>query len=139
MRLGTDVCLIGVGKLLGACEEAAALLASEGVSATVWDPRSVSPLDPALLDHASNHALVLVAEDGVAEGGVGASVSSALLAAAGDRSPRVLCAGVPVAYVAHGRPADILCDLELDGAGIARRVRGYLGSESTDRAALSAP
>jgi 1-deoxy-D-xylulose-5-phosphate synthase len=139
VRVGTDVCLIGVGKLLGACEEAATLLAANGVSATVWDPRSVSPLDPALLDHASNHALVLVAEDGVAEGGVGAMVASALLGAAGDRSPRVLCAGVPIAYVAHGRPTDILADLELDGDGIARRVSGYLGSESTDRAAISAP
>jgi 1-deoxy-D-xylulose-5-phosphate synthase len=126
VRVGTDVCLIGVGKMLGACEEAASVLAARGVSATVWDPRSLTPLDPDMLDHASSHPLVLVAEDGVVEGGVGALVASALLAAGGDRSPRVLCAGVPVAYLAHGRAADILADLGLDGPGIGSRVLGYL-------------
>jgi 1-deoxy-D-xylulose-5-phosphate synthase len=133
VRDGTDVCLIGVGKLLAACEEAAHRLEADGVSAAVWDPRSVNPLDPVLLEHASNRPLVLVAEDGVAEGGVGALVASALLTAAGPRSPRVLCAGVPVAYVAHGRPADILADLGLDGPGVARRVLAYLGAESESR------
>ena len=139
VRVGTDVCLIGAGKMLAACQEAAGLLEAEGVSATVWDPRSLSPLDPALLDHASNHALVLVAEDGVAEGGVGSLVSSALLAAGGDRSPRVLCAGVPVAYVPHGRAADILADLALDGPGISARVLGHLGRRSENQAQVSAP
>ncbi len=139
VRSGTDVCLIGVGKLLAACEAAADLLDADGVSASVWDPRSVTPLDPVLLDDASAHRFVLVAEDGVAEGGVGALVSSALLAAVGQASPQVLCAGVPVAFVAHGRPADILGDLELDGAGIARRVLRHLGRETWDRAVLARP
>jgi 1-deoxy-D-xylulose-5-phosphate synthase len=138
VRDGTDVCLVGVGKLLAACEEAAQRLEADGVSAAVWDPRSVNPLDPVLLEHASNRPLVLVAEDGVAEGGVGALVASALLTAAGSRSPRVLCAGVPVAYVAHGRPADILADLGLDGPGIARRVLAYLGAGSESRPPMPA-
>ena len=38
----------------------------------------------------------------------------------------VLCAGVPVAYLAHGRAADILAGLGLDGPGIGARVLGYL-------------
>ena len=39
VRRGTDVCIIGVGKMLAAAIEAAELLEAEGVSATVWDPR----------------------------------------------------------------------------------------------------
>ena len=35
-----------VGKMLEACELAADELAERGVSATVWDPRVVKPLDP---------------------------------------------------------------------------------------------
>jgi 1-deoxy-D-xylulose-5-phosphate synthase len=127
VRVGTDVCLIGVGKLLAACEEAAGLLETAGVSATVWDPRSLSPLDPSLLHHAASYPLVLVAEDGVVEGGVGSLVTSALLAAGEDRSPRVLCAGVPVEYVPHGRAGDLLAELALDGPGIASRVLRRLG------------
>jgi 1-deoxy-D-xylulose-5-phosphate synthase len=124
---GREVCLIGVGKLLQACEEAAGLLAAEGVVATVWDPRAVQPLDPAMLDHAARHQLVLVAEDGIEAGGVGSLVAAALLGRDGPRPDRVVCAGVPVAYVPHGRPAEILARLELDGPGIARRVCRHLG------------
>ncbi len=123
VRAGREVCLIGVGRLLAACEEAAALLEEGGVTASVWDPRAVAPLDPAMLDHAAGQRLVLVAEDGVEEGGVGALVTSAIAGRDGQHPDRVLCAGVPVVYVAHGRPADILSGLELDGPGIARRVR----------------
>jgi 1-deoxy-D-xylulose-5-phosphate synthase len=130
VAVGDDVCLIGVGKMLAACEHAAALLAAGGVSATVWDPRCVTPFDPALLADAARHRLVLVAEDGVAEGGVGSLVASALLGLVGDRSPRVLSAGLPIEYLSHGSAADILAALELDGPGIAGRVLGYLGRQS---------
>ena len=42
----------------------------------------------------------------------------------------MLCAGLPIAYLAHGPAADILAAHELDGPGIAGRVLGYLGGES---------
>jgi 1-deoxy-D-xylulose-5-phosphate synthase len=126
VREGADACLIGVGKLLAACEEAAALLELDGVRATVWDPRAVTPLDPALIEHAAGHPVVVVAEDGVAEGGAGSLVASALQARCGADQPRVSCAGVPVAYLPHGKPADILAALGLDGPGLAGRVLAAL-------------
>jgi 1-deoxy-D-xylulose-5-phosphate synthase len=119
---GTDVCLLGVGKLLAACEEAAEILAAEGISASVFDVRCAAPLDPAMIDAASRHSAVVVAEDGVVEGGVGALVASALARCAAP-APPVQCLGVPVAYVAQGRAGDILAALDLDGPGIARQVR----------------
>ncbi len=134
VALGGDACLIGVGKLLSACEEAAAILAEEGCAASVWDPRSVAPLDPRMLDHAASHPLVVVAEDGIVEGGVGSLVTSALLAR-GPGAPPVLSAGVPLAYLPHGRPADILASRGLDGPGLAERVRQTMAS--FDRAPLA--
>jgi 1-deoxy-D-xylulose-5-phosphate synthase len=88
----------------------------------------VTPLDRAMLADAARHPLVLVAEDGVAEGGVGALVAAALVASSGVGSPAVLSAGVPLAYLPHGRAADILADLGLDGTGIARRVLRHLAA-----------
>src|SRR6516165_5661681 len=41
-----SVCLLGVGKMLAAAEEAAEILAAEGKEVTVWDVRVVRPLDP---------------------------------------------------------------------------------------------
>ena len=42
VRPGSRVCLVGIGKLLGACEQAAQILAGHGVDATVWDARVVA-------------------------------------------------------------------------------------------------
>jgi 1-deoxy-D-xylulose-5-phosphate synthase len=123
IRAGADVCLLGVGKQVAACEQAAELLDAAGVSATVWDVRAASPLDPDMIDDARRHQVVLTAEDGVVEGGVGALVASAL--AHGDQSevaPRVVACGVPLAYVPHGHPADILSQLGLDAPGLSATV-----------------
>ena len=44
------VCVIAVGRMLEAAEGAASLLRAEhGISVTVWDPRVVIPLDPAMI------------------------------------------------------------------------------------------
>ena len=53
VREGTDVCLLGAGKMLAAASGAADLLAAEGISATVWDPRVIRPLDPEMLADAA--------------------------------------------------------------------------------------
>src|SRR6204780_5571254 len=44
-----SVCLLGVGKLVASCLSAADELALEGIAATVWDVRGVSPPDPHML------------------------------------------------------------------------------------------
>ncbi len=38
VRVGADVCLVAVGRMLEAAEDAAARLDEAGVAATVWDP-----------------------------------------------------------------------------------------------------
>ncbi|MGH9043594.1 MAG: 1-deoxy-D-xylulose-5-phosphate synthase N-terminal domain-containing protein, partial [Acidimicrobiales bacterium] len=130
VRGGDDVCLIGVGKLLAACEEAAQLLKAQRVSATVWDPRAISPLDPLMLADVLRFATVFVAEDGVAQGGAGSAIASALASAEGATTPRVICCGVPVSYIAHGKAADVLSSLGLDGPGLAGRVLASRASMS---------
>ena len=85
--------------------------------------------------------MVVVAEDGVVEGGVGALVASALSGRCGRGAPTA-CAGVPVAYLPHGKPADILASLGLDGPGIAGRVlaaRGASGGPVSPSLSRAAP
>jgi 1-deoxy-D-xylulose-5-phosphate synthase len=115
-----DVCIIGVGKLLEAAERAADVLAEQGVSATVWDPRVVKPLDVDMLSDASRHELVVTAEDGIAVGGIGSQIAEGIAALDESRqSPPVLVLGTPSAFIAHDKPDRILADLGLDGPGIA--------------------
>lgn len=73
-----SVCLIGVGKMLEACEQAAQTLAADCVDVTVWDPRIVKPLCQEMLKDAAKHSLVVTVEDGIREGGFGAAVRDAI-------------------------------------------------------------
>jgi 1-deoxy-D-xylulose-5-phosphate synthase len=123
VRSGTDVCLVGVGKMLAAATEAAALLEAEGVSATVWDPRVVKPFDPDLVEDAARHPVVVTVEDGLRDGGVGSALVDEVRAAATGPCPRVAVLGVPDRYLAHGKPDAILADLGLDGPGVAAAGR----------------
>jgi len=84
---GGDVCILAVGKMLEAAEEAARLLQGSGVSPTVWDVRLVKPLDPVMLADAAAHRLVMTVEDGVRAGGAGAAMADAI---ARLRSPKAL-------------------------------------------------
>jgi 1-deoxy-D-xylulose-5-phosphate synthase len=123
VRRGDDVCILAVGKLVDAAEEAAASLALEGISATVWDVRVVKPLDPAMIRDAASHPFIVTAEDGIREGGAGAAIASAIASLdPGRPAAPVMVLGIPDRYIPQGKPSVILADLGLDGPGIARAV-----------------
>ena len=133
-----SVCLLGVGKLLEACEAAADELEATGIDATLWDVRAVSPPDEAMVADAAHHALVITAEDGLRTGGAGSFLSDAIARAAdeADRTaPPVVSLGIPRAFIPQDKPDAILTELGLDGPGIAARVRRAARHERT----LSAP
>ena len=104
-------------------------LADEGVDATVWDVRVVSDPDPAMLADALRHDVVVTAEDGVRQGGAGMFLADALRASCPQGvAPPVLTLGIPRAYLPQDKPDRILARLGLDADGLARTVRGALGS-----------
>ena len=123
VRDGSDVCVLAVGKMLGAAEDAAARLEAEGISTTVWDVRSVTPLDQAMLDDAGTHGVVVTIEDGIRDGGCGAAIRDRL--AGTDATVEVL--GVPTNFVAHGNVDQILAQLGLDAEGIVETVHAARG------------
>ncbi len=128
VRDGDDVCILGVGKLVEACEEAADELAAVGISAAVWDVRVVKPLDPEMLRGAAAAPLVVTAEDGLRVGGAGSAITDGIADLEQSRtSPPVLTLGTPDGFIPQGKPARIHAELGLDGAGIAASVRKALG------------
>ena len=137
VRSGNGVCLIGVGKMLEACEAAAEQLEADGIDATVWDPRAVNPLDPEMIADAARHEHVITVEDGLRIGGAGANIRDALGEQGATSQVRVL--GVPVSYVPHGKPDAILAGLGLDAAGIAASIRGAVSSPVASHSSLVYP
>jgi 1-deoxy-D-xylulose-5-phosphate synthase len=71
---------------------------------------------------------VLTAEDGVREGGVGSMIADAISRHAHGRPPQVRVLGIPIEFIQHGKPDDILADLGLDAAGLEREVRALVSA-----------
>ena len=124
-----SACLLAVGKMVTAAQEAADALATEGVHVTVWDVRVVSDPDPEMLADARRHDVVLTLEDGVRQGGAGMFLADALRASCPQgMAPPVVSLGIPRAYIPQGKPDRILARLGLDAVGVAGSVRDAVGA-----------
>ncbi|MFR9775701.1 1-deoxy-D-xylulose-5-phosphate synthase [Micromonospora sp. MS34] len=115
-----QVLLVAVGAMAGPALRAAGLLAAAGVECTVVDPRWVRPVNPELVVLAADHAMVVIVEDGVRDGGVGAAVARTL-ADAGVGTP-ALGLGLPTAFIPHGDRSELLAEHGLNGQGICADV-----------------
>ena len=126
-----SVCILAVGKMLEAAEEAAGILAADDIDATVWDVRVVRPLDPRMVVDAGRHRLVVTVEDGVRSGGAGTFMADAVADLQETRvAPPFLILGVPTSFIPHGSQEQILSQLGLDGPGIAAAVAKALARSS---------
>jgi 2-oxoisovalerate dehydrogenase E1 component len=77
-RRGTDLAIITWGTTVSKCEEAADVLATEGIEANVLDLRWLSPLDDAAIAEAvvSGGGRVLVVHEANTTGGFGAEIAA---------------------------------------------------------------
>lgn len=76
-REGADITLIGISSMVQVCEAAAELLAKEGISAEVIDPRTIVPLDEeTLLKSARKTSRVIVVDEGHQSYGVTSEIAS---------------------------------------------------------------
>jgi transketolase len=120
------VALIGAGVTLHACLAAADLLAADGISARVIDLYSVKPVDTETLlaAVAATGGRLVVAEDHHPEGGLGAAVTGALLAA-GPQALRVAHLAVRE-MPGSGTSTELLAAAGIDAPHIAAAARDLL-------------
>ncbi|MCX6527152.1 MAG: 1-deoxy-D-xylulose-5-phosphate synthase [Actinobacteria bacterium] len=119
-----SLCILAVGKMVGAALLAAQQLADNSINATVWDVRSCSPLDPAMIANASTHAHVITIEDGIRDGGIGIAMADAITLLHTNASVSVL--GLPTQFIPQAKPAVILARLGLDADGIVKTAQQLL-------------
>jgi 1-deoxy-D-xylulose-5-phosphate synthase len=121
-----DVLFVAVGAFAQLGVDTAVRLSEQGFGVTVVDPRWVCPAPVELVTMARGHRLVVVAEDGVRRGGVGAAVAQ-LLRDNGVETP-VREVGVESGWHPHGTRAEILSDLGLTAQDVARQVTGWVSA-----------
>lgn len=123
LRHGEGGLLIGCGTCTLGCLEAAQQLAAEGLELAVINARFVKPLDAATILPAIEQApLVLTVEEGQLMGGFGSAVLEAACDA-GLNTSHLRRLGIRDQYVEHATRDQLLADLGLDAAGIARAAR----------------
>ncbi|WP_457031437.1 1-deoxy-D-xylulose-5-phosphate synthase [Kitasatospora sp. P5_F3] len=115
-----EVLIVSVGAMAPMCLEVADLLAAQGITSTVVDPRWVKPVDPALPGLAAEHRVVVTVEDNGRAGGVGSTIAQALRDAGVDLPLRDF--GIPQEFLDHATRDEILNEIGLTAPAIAEQV-----------------
>ena len=102
-RVGTDLTIVATSHMVVRSLQAAELLAADGISAEVVDPRTIVPLDrDAILASAAKTGRVVVVDEGHRSAGVGAELSAMIAEEIFDdlRAPvhRVATLDVPIPF-----------------------------------------
>ncbi len=119
---GDDIVIAALGSMVYPAFEAAAALKDEGISASVINCRTVSPLDKKIIELAQNTGKILIVEENIRNGGLGGAVLEALEDAE-MYSVKTRRLGLPNRFVEHG-PLSLLREkYGLDKTGIIKEAR----------------
>lgn len=129
LRDGSDAVIFALGVVCQEALVAADILAGEGLSVAVVDPRFLKPLDRELLvAEAKRTGVVVTVEENVRQGGFGSAVLE-MLSDQGVSVP-VLRIGLPDRFVEQGTQQQLYARYGLDAEGIAASVRNFIGRET---------
>ena len=115
---GEDVLVVGYGAMMPTALAVGRRLADQGVSVSVVDPVWALPVNPALVDLAARHQLVITIEDNGVVGGCGARLGQELDNS--QRSTPIRNFGIPQKFLEHAGRAELLDDFGLSAQEIAR-------------------
>src|SRR4051794_19686475 len=115
-----DVLVVAVGAMATVAVGVAERLVAQGIGVTVVDPRWVKPVDPAILDLARDHRLVVSVEDNGVVGGCGSVLLSTLAEARVETPVRVH--GIPQQFLEHAKRGVILERAGLTAQTLARSI-----------------
>ena len=121
VRNGTkDVLIVGVGSMAATSVDVAERLVAQGIGVTVVDPRWVKPVDPALVDLAREHRLVVSVEDNGVVGGCGSMLLQTLNEQRVETPVRLH--GIPQRFLDHAKRGAVLDHIGLTAQTIARSI-----------------
>jgi 1-deoxy-D-xylulose-5-phosphate synthase len=127
LREGKDVAILALGDMVPVAEQAAGLLAAEGIEATVFDMLWVKPLDEQAIAQAAATKLIVTLEDGTISGGFGSAVLESIGAA--PKRQQLIRLGLPDSFIAHGSTAALFNKLALTPQQIAATIKERLNEQ----------
>ena len=116
------IALLAVGSMVGKAQQAAELLAQQGIEAGVVNMRFVKPLDEDLLaEYIKSKQLLVTIEENVLAGGFGSAVAEYLADRQG--TAKLLRMGLPDEFIEQGTHDELLDLVGLQPQAIADRVK----------------
>lgn len=124
VKEGADVTIIATGLEVSAANDAAELLAKDGISAEIVNIHTIKPIDKELvIKEAEKTGKVVTVEEHSVIGGLGSAVCEVL----SENHPlSVKRIGVYDRFGESGPAVELLHKYKLDGEGIAEQVKEYL-------------
>jgi transketolase len=116
LREGGDVTIIANGIMVAMALDAAEGLAEKGIDAAVLDMHTVKPIDTEAIERAANETRgIVVAEEHLAYGGMGATVAAVV----GERKPtRMAYVNIGDTYATSGKADEVLVQYGLTPGAI---------------------
>jgi 1-deoxy-D-xylulose-5-phosphate synthase len=131
LRRGKDVAILAVGTMVQPAQQAAELLAADGIDCAVVNARFLKPLDLALLELLlQRHRTIVTVEEGTIVNGFGAYLAETLQTT--HPEVRVVALGVPDRLIEQAPRAEQLEAFGLTAAGIARRITALQHEETLE-------
>ncbi|MBY7663594.1 1-deoxy-D-xylulose-5-phosphate synthase [Staphylococcus agnetis] len=125
LQPGDEITLISYGPTVHTLIEAAQMLKDKGISARVINARFIKPMDLDMLhDIGATQKPVIVAEEGMLNGGLGSQIATFLIEH-GYHNP-IKRIGIDDEYIEHGNVDRILEDLHLSSESIAKIAEDML-------------
>lgn len=126
LRDGSDVTVITNGLTLRSAVDAAEELEKEGVSVNVVDMHTIKPFDEEAVKRAvEKTGKIITVEEHSVIGGLGSCVAEVI--ADYNLNCEFTRHGIYDEYVLIGPPAALYNHYELDGEGVAKKIREFLG------------
>lgn len=115
-----DVLFVTAGPMARVALDAVSLLAEQGITCTVVDPRWVIPVSDSIVELARHHRLVVTIEDGIRVGGVGTTIRQVLRE--GGVGTAVSELGTPYEFLEHASRSELLREAGLTAEQISSEI-----------------
>ena len=116
-----DDLLVGIGAMVPTALTVGQQLSAGGRSVRVVDPRWCLPVPPEVVALAGDAGRVVVLEDNLVGGGIGAAIELALAEA--GLETRVVQVGIPKRFLEHASRGEVLADIGLTPDTILQRLK----------------
>ena len=124
-----DVLIVAIGSFCAVALDVGSRLRDQGITTRVVDPRWALPVNEELVEMSRQGRRVVVIEDGVRVGGIGAGVSQAMQDAHVVTPTRLF--GIPRTFLPHGKRQQILEHIGLTSQQISRDIVEWVAAGSS--------